>query len=157
MFSAGTSPDNAVSNISKWAELFGISLPDILQKKIVDTWIFWVCLIGIILYSVIMIFVLIRKKRKKGGKLKKKTRAIYIKTYKGNIKIVNNKGGHYLVENNICHHIPDSPTFNYLGAYLGFSWGDSVPMPFDKMRKKFTMGGQIPSILGHCPQNKQKA
>ncbi|MCJ7664829.1 MAG: hypothetical protein MUO24_11405 [Desulfobacterales bacterium] len=66
MFAAGTSPDSAVSNISKWADLLHINLPNALKGKTANTWIFWICFIGIVLY----IIWLFRRKKKRGSRKK---------------------------------------------------------------------------------------
>ena len=42
MFAAGTSPNSAVSNLSKWAAIFDIRLPNFLKGKAIDAWIFWI-------------------------------------------------------------------------------------------------------------------
>jgi hypothetical protein len=73
MFAAGTSPDSAVSNISKWADFLHINIPNALRGKTADVWIFWICLTGIVLYVIIMAsFWLFRRKNKK--ELKKKVK-----------------------------------------------------------------------------------
>jgi hypothetical protein len=54
VFAVGTPPDSAVSNLSKWAELFHISLPNFLKTKTADNWIVWIGLILIVLYIVII-------------------------------------------------------------------------------------------------------
>lgn len=68
MLAVGTSPHSAVSNISKWAELLHINLPNALKGKTANTLIFWICFIGIVLY---IIWLFLRKKkrgsRKKAG------------------------------------------------------------------------------------------
>lgn len=65
MFAAGTSPDSAVSNISKWADLLHINLPNALKGKTVDTWIFWICFIGIVLYIIITASLWLFRRKKK--------------------------------------------------------------------------------------------
>jgi hypothetical protein len=68
------------------------------------------------------------------------------------IRIIKNpRGYHYLVEGSNCYHIPDPPTFNYLGSYFGFSWSDTKEMMPDEISQKFTVGRALPSILSHCP------
>jgi len=58
----------------------------------------------------------------------------------------------YLVEGNICLHIPDPPTFEYLGSYLGFSWSDLETMTPAEIKRKFNIGKQLPSIQLHFPK-----
>jgi len=71
MFAAGTSPDSATSNISKWADLLHINLPHVLKGKTANTWIFWICFLGIVLYIMIMASLwLLRRKNKRGSKKK---------------------------------------------------------------------------------------
>ena len=53
----------------------------------------------------------------------------------------------YLVEGNECHHIPDAPTFKYLGAFLGFSYSHIEHMSTDDINRKYKIGKQLPSIL----------
>ena len=56
----------------------------------------------------------------------------------------------YIVERNSVRHIPNPPTFNYLGAYFGFGWGDVkevLPAELDR----YTRGSELPSIISHCP------
>ncbi len=71
MFAAGTSPDSAVSNISKWADLLHINLPNALKGKTADTWIFWICFIGIVLYIIITVSSWLFRRKKKRGSRKK--------------------------------------------------------------------------------------
>lgn len=63
------------------------------------------------------------------------------------VRVVRNPAGYqYLVEGNTCFHIPDPPTFNYLGSFFGFSWDDSELMLPDEINRRFTIGRQLPSI-----------
>lgn len=66
MFAVGTSPRSIVSNISRWADLLHINLPHALKGKTIDTWIFWICFLGIVLY----IIWLLRRKKKRGSRKK---------------------------------------------------------------------------------------
>ena len=70
------------------------------------------------------------------------------------VRVIRNTitGYHYLIEGNNCQHIPDPPTFEYLGRYFGFSWNDAKPMEPDDIKDTFVMGKQLPSILAHCPK-----
>lgn len=73
------------------------------------------------------------------------------------IEIIRNPDGYqYLVEGNKCSHVPDPPTFEYLGRFFGFSWADSKPMLSEDIKSKFVMGKQLPSILSHCPKTESK-
>jgi len=62
----------------------------------------------------------------------------------------------YLVEGDKCYHIPDPPTFNYLGSYFGFSWRDLEDINTDDFKRKFTIGKQLPSIQLYVPKIEQK-
>ena len=66
MFAVGTSPHSIVSNISRWADRLHINLPYALKGKTIDTWIFWICFIGIVLYLIW----LFRRKKKRGSRKK---------------------------------------------------------------------------------------
>jgi len=66
MFAVGTSPHSIVSNISRWAYLLHINLPHALKGKTIDTGIFWICFIGIVLYLIW----LFRRKKKRGSRKK---------------------------------------------------------------------------------------
>jgi Ca2+/Na+ antiporter len=66
MFAVGTSPHSIVSNISRWAYLLHINLPHALKGKTIDTCIFWICFIGIVLYLIW----LFRRKKKRGSRKK---------------------------------------------------------------------------------------
>ena len=68
------------------------------------------------------------------------------------IHIINDSKRHYLVEGKFCSHIPDPPTFEYLGRYFGFYWADSKLMTHDEIKRKFTIEKQLPSILLDCPK-----
>jgi hypothetical protein len=57
----------------------------------------------------------------------------------------------YLVEGNKCYHIPDPPTFNYLGSFLGFSWKDLEDIPTEDFKRKFIVSRQLPSIQTFFP------
>ncbi len=69
-------------------------------------------------------------------------------------QIIMNKenGYYYLIEDNIYYHIPDEPTFEYLGRYFGFSWSDAKPMQSDEIKLKFKPGKDLPSIKDHFPK-----
>ena len=58
----------------------------------------------------------------------------------------------YLVEKDMCFHIPDPETFNYLGSYLGFSWKDLEDINTDDFKRKFKVGRQLPSIRPFSPK-----
>jgi hypothetical protein len=62
----------------------------------------------------------------------------------------------YLVDENGCRHIPDPPTFDYLGSYLGFKWKDLEYISSDEFKHKLTVKTQLPSILSHIPVLIQK-
>ncbi|MGA9111252.1 MAG: hypothetical protein WB290_13245 [Smithella sp.] len=55
MFASGIAPNDAVSNISKWADLFHISIPNFLKNKTADIWTFWIVLILTLLYIILII------------------------------------------------------------------------------------------------------
>jgi hypothetical protein len=68
------------------------------------------------------------------------------------IEVIHNPEGYqYLVDGDVCSHIPDPPTFNYLASLYGFTWGDSKLMLPDDIKTKYTIGKQLPSVLLHCP------
>ena len=75
-----------------------------------------------------------------------------LRNVKESVQVINDSERHYLVEGNICSHIPDPPTFGYLGSFFGFSWTDSKLMLPDDIKRKFVIGKQLPSILLHCPK-----
>lgn len=56
----------------------------------------------------------------------------------------------YLIENKTARHIPDPPTFEYLGKVYGFYGKDIEVMSDYSFRKSFSNGSVIPSILPHC-------
>lgn len=58
----------------------------------------------------------------------------------------------YLVKGNTYSHIPDPPTFEYLGNLFGFSWNDSIPMSSDDIKREFVKGKELPSIKSYCPK-----
>ena len=58
----------------------------------------------------------------------------------------------YMVKGKKISHIPDPPTFLYLGSYLGFSWNDVEIILQDEIDRKFTIGAPLPSILKYFPQ-----
>ncbi|MGA2317409.1 MAG: hypothetical protein ABSG71_13640 [Thermodesulfobacteriota bacterium] len=60
------------------------------------------------------------------------------------------QGFTYLLEKDICCHIPDPETFNYLGNYFGFSWKDLEDINSDDFKRKFKIGRQLPSIRACC-------
>ena len=62
------------------------------------------------------------------------------------------EGHHYLLQGGVCSHIPDPPTFEYLGRFFGFSWFNAKPMSFDDIKANYIIGEQLPSILPHCPK-----
>jgi hypothetical protein len=66
MFAAQVPPDAAVSNVSKWATLFHIPIPDAIKNKSADKWVFWICLLFAISYLIIwgISYWLTRKKSK---------------------------------------------------------------------------------------------
>jgi hypothetical protein len=68
------------------------------------------------------------------------------------VEILKDGEKHYMVKDGICSHIPDQPTFNYLGAFFGFSWGDAKLMSFDDIQKKFIMGKHLSSIRSYCSE-----
>lgn len=73
------------------------------------------------------------------------------------VRVISNPQGYqYLVQGNNCCHIPDPPTFDYLGSYFGFCWADSELMLPDEINRRFTIGKQLPSILLYCPKVEQK-
>lgn len=77
---------------------------------------------------------------------------------KGNAKVIKNPLGYqFLVEGNTCHHIPDVPTFNYLAGLYGFNWSDSKEMDAEEIRRKFTVGKQLPSITLYFPRPQDEA
>jgi hypothetical protein len=57
---------------------------------------------------------------------------------------------YFIIEGNICCHIPDLSTLNYLGSYFEFSLMDSVTLLPSERKRKFIKGEQIPSILTYC-------
>jgi hypothetical protein len=63
--------------------------------------------------------------------------------------IVDSERYYYIIENGSRFHIPDPPTFEYLGKYFGFKWSDAK-MVGDDEAKKLNTGRQLPSILPHC-------
>ena len=66
------------------------------------------------------------------------------------------QGVQYLVEGKNCYHIPDVPTYEYLGRFFGFDWGDSKEMEHEEINRKFTKGRQLPSITAFFPKIEQK-
>lgn len=68
------------------------------------------------------------------------------------LQVINDSYAQYLVKGDTCCHIPDEPTFNYLGSFLGFTWTDSKSMTHDEIKRKFTIGKQLPSIKLHFPK-----
>jgi hypothetical protein len=69
--------------------------------------------------------------------------------------IVDREGYYYIVENGSRYHIPDPPTFEYLGKYLGFKWSDARVVD-EAEAKKIKAGRPLPSILAHCPKGKSE-
>lgn len=67
--------------------------------------------------------------------------------------IVDAQGDYYLVEAGSRYHIPDPPTFNYLGEYFGFGWDDAKLMGPDEI-KKYPRRRPLPSIRPHCAKDK---
>ena len=61
------------------------------------------------------------------------------------------EGHHYFIQGDVCRHIPDPPTYEYLGAVLGFTWLDARTMLFDDIKKKYSIGEPLPSIMAHFP------
>ena len=74
--------------------------------------------------------------------------------FKEHVRVIKDPdaGKCYLVDGNTCLHIPDPPTFDYLGSYLGFSWADLETMTTADIRHKFTIGKALPSIQLHFPK-----
>jgi hypothetical protein len=71
------------------------------------------------------------------------------------IRVIKNPDDfYYLVDGNICSHIPDAETFNYLGGYFGFSWGDAILMLPDEIKRQFVLGTQLPTIRSFCSKAK---
>lgn len=66
------------------------------------------------------------------------------------MEIVKDGEKYYLVKGSICSYIPDEPTFNYLGDFFGFSWGDAKLMSFDDIQQKYKMGKHLSSIRSYC-------
>ena len=58
----------------------------------------------------------------------------------------------YLVIGNICFHIPDMLTFEYFGKYFNFSLSDIEEIPFEEMKRKFTIKRNLPSIGSYSPK-----
>ena len=58
----------------------------------------------------------------------------------------------YLVERNIARHIPDEFTFNYLGQLYGFAWKDIDMVTNDEIKKQYSSGSTLPSVLPYCQQ-----
>lgn len=56
MAAAGISPRAAASNISAWADLLHIPVPDAVKNKTADVVIFWLCLFLLVLYIIILVF-----------------------------------------------------------------------------------------------------
>ena len=72
---------------------------------------------------------------------------------KKRVRVIRNPTGYcYLVEGNTCSHIPDPPTFEYLGSYLGFQWSDLETMEATEIKRRFNIGKQLPSIRLHFPK-----
>lgn len=76
-----------------------------------------------------------------------------IKSTNGNVHVIRSPDDrHYLVDGNICSHIPDPPTFEYLGSYFGFSWNDAKLMLPEDINSRYTVGKALPSIRLHFPK-----
>ncbi len=65
MFAAQISPNSAVSNISQWAALFNIRLPNVIKDKTADVWVFWICLILLVFYIIFIIILFFMHKHQK--------------------------------------------------------------------------------------------
>jgi hypothetical protein len=63
MFASSIPPNDAVSNIGKWASLFHLQLPDAMQGRSADIWIFCICSILLLLYFIIVVFQCLAKRR----------------------------------------------------------------------------------------------
>lgn len=138
-------------NLSRWATIIGFVLFVILT--LVDRWsiitqlgrsplvlqVSLLCLILAVIFAGITFYFSYSSKSKSRSK---------------RIPIINDGYRQYLVEGNTCFHIPDPPTFEYLGSYFGFSWSDSKLMLPDQIDHKFIKGKQLPSILKYCPKEK---
>jgi hypothetical protein len=77
---------------------------------------------------------------------------------KRGVKVIRNPQGYqYLIEGNSCCHIPDPPTFHYLGGLFGFTPADSKVMESEEIKRKFTIGKQLPSITVYFPKAEEKS
>lgn len=62
----------------------------------------------------------------------------------------------YLIDKNTYRHIPDQETFDYLGEYLGFNRNDIVTKEADAIKRMYSPGSKIPSILPYCERYHKK-
>ena len=75
----------------------------------------------------------------------------------GSVRVIRNPDHyHYLIQGDTCCHIPDEATFNYLGSFFGFTWDDAELMLPDEIKRRFTIGKQLPSIKLYFPKIESK-
>ncbi|MCX5830537.1 MAG: hypothetical protein NT140_01350 [Deltaproteobacteria bacterium] len=139
---------NTVTGITGIASFIFLLFPDSLSEvlklgttRLIVLCIFIICATTLI-HSLIA-FIIMRVKSSSGSVMAKKTPVEIIRRPEGH---------HYFVQDGICRHIPDPPTYEYLGMFLGFTWLDARTMLFDDIKKKYSIGEPLPSIESFFPK-----
>lgn len=120
----------------------------LVQKWVIQTWGFLVIAVILTIILVVAIMVFSRKANHNKTTNTASNKLIYFEPVRVVRQYTDDR--QFLIKNNIARHIPDPPTFEYLGQLYTFDWGTSEGITPDDFNAQFSLDSALPSIMPYC-------